>query len=613
MNKTANRLRLWREKTESSVFFRDILVYILVPLMALIQWLMIQLCCQDVSGCFRTAPVYILIEAALLLTVDALTALCTGRWWIGFAVTSVFSFVYGVANHYVIDLHGTPLSLRDFGNIGVTGEVMKGYKLELTGGVVLQAALFLLCAFGVFVLWRIVKGRGQFVSGKVIARAVALLACGLMVFFGLFAPEPIKPAQTRSWDWGEAIRTYGCLSCLVENTLSANDIIIEPEGYSPEEAARIAAENPAPEAENAVRPDVIFILNETYYDLSVVADIETDVDPFAALNQRDDLIRGYATTPVIGGGTNCSEYEFLTGNSLCLTPGITPFQSIDMQGADGIVSRLEALGYTSLCANSESEGNYFRSTGYPGLGFDEIHFADDFTGQEYYGDRGYESDESLYRNLIGWYENMGDAPRFAYLLTIQNHGGYILSDESFDTVHVQKDYGKRNSEINEFMTGISLSAEALCDLIEYFEQGDRPVVVCMVGDHTTFFAKEIIDEKYTAEQADLLLRSTPYVVWSNCGFDESAIPETVSLHALGSCVVAGAGIEQSGYDSYVAGMCREIPVLLSGGDWYDAEGRRHSAKEEERPEMLRDYLVLLCNNITGGDQRLEGYFSAKTE
>jgi len=608
MKKLAAGFVAWRDRLESTLFFRQVLIYILVPCVGLLQWLIIQLCCQDLAGCFTTKPAYILLEAALLVGVDALFALLTGRWWIGFCVTSVVSFIYGVANYYVIDLHGTPLSLRDFGNIGVAGEVMKGYILEISGRVVLQAVLMVLCMVGIHVLRRISLGQKAFALWRTLSRGAVLIGCVLLTYFGMFSPQPIKPAQTRSWAWETALRTYGCVSCLLENTLSANDILLEPEDYSAQRAEQIAAAQPEAPQSQTVTPDVIFILNETYYDLSIVTDLRTDVDPFAALNQRDDLVRGFATSPVIGGGTNCSEYELLTGNSLCLTPGITPFQSINMEGADGIVSRLEALGYTSLCANSESSGNYYRSTGYPGLGFDEIHFAEDFTGQEYYGGREYETDESLYRNLIEWYEAMGDQPRFAYLLTIQNHGGYILSDESCDTVHVLDDYGERTDEINEYLTCVSLSADALAGLIEYFEQGDRSVVLCMVGDHTNFFARELLDESVTPEQADLLLRSTPYVVWSNCGFDASSMPETVSLHSLSSCVLKGAGVELCAYDRYVSDMCRSVPVLLSGGDWYDADGVRHSAAQEEMPQVLSDYLCLLCNNLTGGDQRLEDFF-----
>lgn len=613
MKKFTGRLAAIRERIEDTGFFGRWLMYIIIPILTAMQWMTVQLCCQSAADCLRVSPVYFLTEASLLFGLTALVSLCTGRWWIGGLVTSLFSFVFGVLDHYVIDLHGTPLNVRDVGNMGTAGEVLAGYRLEVGVTVISQAVLLVLCLLGVYVLRRIGLRQQRWQRSRVIARGAVLAACAVMIFFGFFAPNPIKPASTRSWDWAPPLKKYGVLSCLLENALCVDEVVLMPEGYTDEEARRIAEEyKPQNDGAEGVTPDVIFILNETYYDVSHITDLQTDADPFAPYAGRDDLIRGYATSPVVGGGTNCSEYEFLTGCSLHLTPGITPFQSLDMQGADSVVSRLEAQGYTTISANSEHRENYYRHTGYPGLGFDRIYTDLDFTGQEYYEERCYETDESLYRNVIEWYEAMGDGPRFVYLLTIQNHGGYELCDPEDDTVHVLNDYGRYNGQMNEYLTSLSLSAQALCDLIEYFESSDRPVVVCMVGDHTTCFAPKVISDEYSDDQRDLLLRSAPYVVWSNCGFDREALPETVSLHALGSCVLAGAGLELSPYDSYVAEMCREAPVFLSGGDWYDADGRRHEfTSAAELPRVLRDYVYMLYNNLQGGDERQEDFFCAE--
>lgn len=608
MKSLLQRIAAVRERLESTPFFRSGLVYILIPCLLLLQWLMIQMCYRSLPDCFTTGIQYILAECALLLTAESLLALCTGRWWIGTLVTVLISYVYGVLNYYVIDLHGTPVSVRDAGNIGTAGEVLNGYTLEIGSRVIGQTVLLLLCLLGVYTLRRIGLKQERYDVTRTVTRAAVLLCSGVCIFFSFFAPNPLKPAQTRSWDWDEPLVTYGSLSCLLENALSADEVLLVPEGCSDETAAEAAQLYEPIQRENAVTPDIIFILNETYYDLSLITDLETDTDPFAALNRRDDLIRGYAVNPVTGGGTNCSEYELLTGLSLYPTPGITPFQSIDMASTDSVVSRLEALGYSSLSVNSECEENYYRNTGYPALGFDRVYFEQHFTNREYYFDRGYETDESLYRALLDWYGQMGDGPRFAYLLTIQNHGGYTTCAPETDTVHVLNDYGKYNSEMDEFLTSISLSAQAFSDLLDRLAQSDRPTVVCMVGDHTCCFAPKIADESLTRDERELLLRSVPYVVWSNCGFDRSWLPETVSLHSLSSCVLAGAGVQLSGYDSYVAQMCRTIPVFLSGGAWYDADGVRHEAESvADMPEELRGYISLVCNNL-GGEDRLDEFF-----
>ena len=81
MKDAFRRLSAAREKFESTGFFRNWLLYILVPVMAGLQWLIVQLCCQSFADCMRVEPKYMLLETALLFFITAVLALCTGRWW----------------------------------------------------------------------------------------------------------------------------------------------------------------------------------------------------------------------------------------------------------------------------------------------------------------------------------------------------------------------------------------------------------------------------------------------------------------------------------------------------------------------------------------------------
>ena len=80
---------------------------------------------------------------------------------------------------------------------------------------------------------------------------------------------------------------------------------------------------------------------------------------------------------------------------------------------------LENWDMRRWAAHSESENSYNRLQSYPKLGFQDVRFDLDFKNKEYYGNRQYyETDESVYQNLIQWYEEMPeDRPRFLYLLT----------------------------------------------------------------------------------------------------------------------------------------------------------------------------------------------------
>ena len=112
-----------------------------------------------------------------------------------------------------------------------------------------------------------------------------------------------------------------------------------------------------------------------------------------------------------------------------------------------------------------------------------------------------------------------DTPRFVYLLTMQNHGPWNTNPEEYNIVHIQNDMGDKEAEVNEYLSCIHLSNLAFEELIEYFKNVEREVIICMVGDHAPTFASEIIDEKYTEDEKKLLLRSTPFVIWSNYGLE----------------------------------------------------------------------------------------------
>jgi len=81
-------------------------------------------------------------------------------------------------------------------------------------------------------------------------------------------------------------------------------------------------------------PYIILILNESFFDLSILTHLETDVPYLENIQTRENTIQGYALNPT--GVTNSSEYELLTSNSLRLIE-YSPFNYLDLQNANSIV------------------------------------------------------------------------------------------------------------------------------------------------------------------------------------------------------------------------------------------------------------------------------------
>lgn len=357
-------------------------------------------------------------------------------------------------------------------------------------------------------------------------------------------------------------------------------------------------EIPDAKVEEPATPDVILILNETFYDLRQLVDIQTDVPFLDNIESLDNLLMGYAVSPQSGGGTNSSEYELLCSNSLQMLPGVTPFNVLDLVNASSIVSNLNSLGYYSLGSHGEVSMNYSRGQSYKNLQFQSVHFKEDFLDATTFGGRSFYTDESLYQNLIRWYEEAPEEdPRFLYLLTIQNHGDYNKSDDAYDLVHVQTDFGANNSRINEFLTLVHLSDEAFRDLTEYFSGVDRPVLICMLGDHAPSFARNLVEN---GPENDLLLRKVPLLIWANFPLEQQGLG-TMSMNYVVPTLFDIAGIQLTPYYSYLLRMKEDIPILTSYGDYYDAEGNRYTYDSDQGgpyEELVDSYFCLEYENLT---------------
>ena len=187
------------------------------------------------------------------------------------------------------------------------------------------------------------------------------------------------------------------------------DPIIEPESYTDAAAAsmaRKADDYVAPASPESAEdyPDILLILSESFYDFDLVTDLQADTDIMPVTKNLTNAVYGHTISPHVGGGTNSTEYEMLTSNSLILMPSITPFNWLNLYNANSVVSYLKGLGYTTMAAHPYTNSNYRRDSAWLALGFDETHFESDFPTKETYGDRPYQTDSATYRDWEKMYE-----------------------------------------------------------------------------------------------------------------------------------------------------------------------------------------------------------------
>lgn len=179
---------------------------------------------------------------------------------------------------------------------------------------------------------------------------------------------------------------------------------------------------------SGVRPNIILILNESWFDWRQVTEFETDRPVMPFLDSLENCIRGFSVEPLNCGGTCLSEYELLTSNSLSMMPEITPFTQRDLNGSYSVASYLNDLGCETTALHPGAARNYNRSVAYPSLGFGRVAFVEDDIWSDAQSLRAYVSDAAAVGVIQTLFEEKdADIPALIYLLTIRNHGGYDLT------------------------------------------------------------------------------------------------------------------------------------------------------------------------------------------
>ena len=580
---------------------------------------------------------FLALQWPLYAPLNALTAFCLtlilfamlGRWWLSTALSGAVFTIIALINYYTRDLHGSALMPQDILNLGTAAEVMGSYTLKITHDVIKIALLFLPILAIAFVQRRLCKGAPKRASwpARGVRVAGSALCVFLVMFFGYFGPVTIKPKTTYGWAWQNTYYTYGYLAGTIEATSLMADPIIEPEGYSDAAAVEAFAKadgytGPATAETAQDYPDVVLILSESFYDFDLVTDLQADTDIMPVTKNLPNSVYGHTISPHVGGGTNSTEYEMLTSNSLILMPSITPFNWLNLYNANSVVSYLKGLGYSTMAAHPYTNSNYRRDSAWLALGFDETHFQDDFPTQDRYGDRPYQTDSATYKDWEKLYEAMPeDKPRFSFLVSIQSHGDYDMNDASLDVVHAATDYGEYDKLMDEYLSCIKMTDAAVQELCDYFtaqyEKTGRKVIVAMAGDHAPSFVTHVADPSFAAgNDLELLQRSTPFFIWANYPLEhtDAAVSTTDPLNRMDMVMLTPTLLQQAGlplsdYYKYLLEMKQNTPVVTAANDYMKADGT--TAVYGVDPALdawVKGYLNLEYNNIGAHAKRDQSIF-----
>ena len=506
--------------------------------------------------------------------------------------TSLLSFAF--INYFVYLFRGNEFTFSDIRSIGTGLSVAGNYKLQLNDRgayAIFGAALFI--AF-------VRKCHVKFARAWQMRIIDAMLAAICVIIVGMAAYD----VNTETWEQKGTYRNGYILNYILG---IRDSFIAQPDGYSEEAIQKLEkkySSNDKDYSKTDVKdPTIIVIMNESFSDLSVLGDLQTNIPltPFID-SLKENTTKGYALSSVFGAKTPNSEWEYLTGNSMTFLPaGSVVYQQYISDTPTSIVSNLKDDGYTCVAMHPYYATGWSRNQVYPKIGYDEMHFIDDFDQTKIL--REYITDQELYDKIIERYESRG-ANEKLYLMgiTMQNHGGYGEPYDNFNEECYK--IGRSYTDANQYLSLVHESDKAVKNFIEYFSKVDDPVEIVFFGDHqpslnSNFYP--LLNGKgmsgLTEDELEALY-TVPFFIWTNYDTPEETVDIT-SLNFLSTMTLERAGIELPAYNKVLADMMETVPAVNSRG-YYSKEKQCYQHIDDatgEEAEWIKNYHMLQYNSM----------------
>ena len=537
-----------------------------------------------------------------------------GRKVLAGGVSAVVCFLFGLANHYVLSFRGRIIFPCDLLTLDTAAVVAKSY--DYTPDKQIWIALAVLGGYLLLLLLAHIvyhpKGR-QRLGRKLLWGSVA----GMVIYLFAFFFTPLLPTigiYTQQW------RTQQNGFLLNFTTAIRYSFVSEPDGYDADKVAQTARSYRSQSVTDAgeLPENLIFIMNESFADLTAAfPNLELSEDPLAFYHSlTENTVKGTMISPVTGGGTANVEFEYLTGDSLAFLPSSTvAYQLYLYDGCPSLVSQAKDLGYHTIAFHPYLSSGWNRTSVYPWLGFDEVHFQEDVRDPQYI--RNYVSDLSDYEQLFRWTEE-NDGPTMIFNVTMQNHSGYSQGWNNLSG-DVNVTGGAKSSSITtQYFSLMKESDQAIQALVEHYSQVEEKTMIVFFGDHqpplgNTFFETlygKKLDERDPEEVQQAY--ETPFFIWAN--YD---IPERddlrISSNYLGVLAAEVAGLPLTGYQQLLSRLMDVLPVAGTAG-YLTADGLV-TQEAEELPgyvqSLYREYELAAYNHLFDEKRHPEDFFSLR--
>ena len=547
----------------------------------------------------------------------------------GAVVLAIALYVLGLAEYFVILFKSMPISPGDLTALSTAAAVAgTGFTYTITSFCMLSLAFTVIaiqiCTLAAQVAPKRQKGSWR---GLVLNLLIAIVCLGgIAAHTTLLDYYHTLYIQVYSWRPLESYYRQGFLPSFISGAQTIKPS--KPEDYTVSGAKKLISEyakeyddNNQTGGSSATRleatkqfdeekPTVIAVMNETFSDLSIYQNMHADYQGPTYFKSIDDcLSRGRLYVSAYGGGTANTEFEFLTGNSMAyLGSGVYPYTTYDLTDTENLAAQFKSLGYYTTAMHPNHGTNWNRENVYKDFGFDQFLTINDFQNAETL--RGMVTDKATYDKILELLDTNSN-PQFIFDVTMQNHSGYDTGLIPYDKQMSLNIDGEFNSNVNEYVSLIQQSDEALKYFLNKLSKLDRKVVVVFWGDHQPFFPDTYNDRWFTNEDDAThqeRLWQTSYIIWANydvAGNSQTSHEEDLSSNYLSSELMKLIGAPLTDYQKAHLTLRQSLPALNSVG--YEDSQDRWLLSSSKSDEAYNDTIAAACEKARSDYHAMQYY------
>ena len=541
-------------------------------------------------------PVNFLTNVSIVLLTLSVSYLFKRRRFI-LGLFSGIWLLLGLANAIVLCFRSTPLGAVD---IAILPSAISIIDVYIDVWLIVLLALVLLAGL-VWLVWAFFKSEKRTPNYRHAAAFVLACAC---LAAGLYGVTMWVGGQERQQVYSnivDAYDRYGFVYCFGTGALDRG--IDEPDFYSPQAVEQLI-DRMEPGSPPAVKPDIVMVQLESFFDVSYLDDVSYEDDPIPVFRSlKENYASGFLTVPSVGAGTANTEFEVLSGMSLdFFGMGEYPYMTILQEEAcETIATDLKAMGYRAHAVHNNTGTFYVRNKVFAQLGFDTYTSLEFMNGVEY-NPIGWAKDEILTGEIEKALDSSDD-PHFVFAITVQGHGKYQRGVDSEDTEHLNITWAGDEDEqdaLGYYLSQLRETDAFIGQLVQMLQQRGKPAVLVLYGDHLPNF--DIGSDQLKNGN----IFQTEYVIWNNMGLemeDRDLEAYQLSAHVL-EALGAGGGVitryhqQMGGREDYEDGLqLLEYDMLY--GDFYCYGGANPYTASDLR--MGLDPIVVDGADIRQGD------------